>query len=213
LNPYFENYRPRSTQLNKYGPCLRKQSSQCEIETAWPPSTTMLLRTSGTLEPTVSCPAFPTNRTVMLISCVFQSTETCTDEFSVCDVSTRLDSIISKPHTCGCNLDACSFFTRCSRTDCIQFAQNLISKMREKGVQEVWLGKEPRHRDRIGRAGIKPSAVVTALPLEDIQSALQFLAVDNLIQIGDTVFLQALGLRQGNPFSPILARLLLDTLP
>jgi hypothetical protein len=115
-----------------------------------------------------------------------------------------------KEPLCRCKLDASSFFTRCPRAQCIRLAMAVLDEFAQRGATHVWLSKDRTAPDRLGCSQRGPPERFTAFPLEDLRKLLQFCLADNLVAVGTSIWHQLQGLGQGNAFSPVLSRLLLD---
>jgi hypothetical protein len=108
-----------------------------------------------------------------------------------------------------CKLDASSFFTRCPREQCIANASALVQSFIDRGADTIWISKEDK-RDKIAKSNTPIPQRYTSMRLVDLLKILEFCLTDNLVLVGKDVWVQHNGLGQGNAFSPILTRLLLD---
>ena len=117
----------------------------------------------------------------------------------------------AKDFICACKLDAASFFTTCSLGRCIDLALSLLDRLELVGSNIVLLSLEPDLADKLSCADNFPSSRFRVFPFDRIRKCLRWLAFDRLIAVGILVFEQAHGLAQGSPFSPILSRVLLDS--
>ena len=82
--------------------------------------------------------------------------------------------------------------------------------MLRHGATDVLLCREGSRKDRVCKEATPTPDRFHRYKLADVAAALEFCEKDDLIAVGRDVWKQIQGLGQGNAFSPILTRLLLD---
>jgi hypothetical protein len=93
----------------------------------------------------------------------------------------------------------------------VELACKLVDDFAARGVGCVWICKKRiPGSDRLACATtLVPDRYIT-IKLEDIKRLLTWCLEDDMVRVGDTIWKQIQGLSQGSPFSPFLARWILD---
>ena len=113
-----------------------------------------------------------------------------------------------KAPLCACKIDAASFFTKCNRSRAVEACRCVLRNLRHRGCNGVSFHPSSRQQDTVTGRDKLPNRAIFTFAL--IECALSWLENEGWFRVGDTVYLQAGGLAQGSPMSPVLARFELD---